>query len=186
MPTPAIKIFPAVEDFEIAAARAVVELIIGAIRESGKCLIALSGGNTPRGIYRRLGDLLRGQSVDLSRVHFIFGDERMVPPDDHESNYGMVHHELISRITIPPSNVHRIKGEMNPEAAALEYEEELKKLFLMFADRCDVMLLGVGEDGHTASLFPREQTSPRAATDGSERVRFRFRAVACHAHASGH
>jgi len=154
LPTPAINILPTVEDFEIASARAVGRLIKAAVRERSRCLVALSGGNTPRGIYRRLGDLLTSQSVDLSRVHLIFGDERMVPPDDPDSNYGMVRHELISRVVIPPSNVHRMKGEMNPEAAALEYEQELKKLFLLFADRCDVMLLGVGEDGHTASLFP--------------------------------
>ena len=164
--TPQINISATVEDFEIAASHAIVELITAAIRERGKCLIALSGGNTPRGIYRRLGDLLARQSVDLNRVHLIFSDERMVAPDDPESNYGMVQHELISRVAIPTSNVHRIKGEINPEAAALEYEEELKKVFPLFADRCDLMLLGVGEDGHTASLFP-----------GSEILRERQRMV---------
>jgi len=154
LPSAAISILPTVEEFEIAAAQAVNELMIAAVRERGRCLIALSGGTTPRGVYRRLGDLLTTQSVDLHHVHIIFSDERMVAPDDPSSNYGMVRHELISRITIPPSNVHRIKGEIDPQAAALEYEEALQKVFSLFSDRCDVMLLGVGEDGHTASLFP--------------------------------
>jgi 6-phosphogluconolactonase len=157
LPAPTINILPTIEDFEIAAAHAIEKLMTAAIRECGRCMVSLSGGTTPRGIYRHLGDLLAVQSVDLTRVHFIFGDERMVAPDDPESNYGMALHELISRIAIPLSNVHRIKGEINPEAAALEYEEELKKVFPLFAGRCDVMLLGVGEDGHTASLFPRSE-----------------------------
>lgn len=152
--TPQINVSPTIEDFEIAAAHAVDELMIEVIRERGRCLIALSGGSTPRGVYRRLSDLLTAHTVDLSGVHFIFSDERMVAPDDPNSNYGMIRHELISRVVIPPSNVHRIRGEINAEVAALEYEEELKKLFKLFADRCDLMLLGVGEDGHTASLFP--------------------------------
>jgi 6-phosphogluconolactonase len=92
--------------------------------------------------------------VDLSRVYFIFADERMVSPDDPESNYGMVHCELLSRISIPPLHINRIRGEMNPDAAAHQYEGELEKILSLFDDRCDLILLGVGEDGHTASLFP--------------------------------
>jgi 6-phosphogluconolactonase len=154
VPTPRIDISPSVKDFEIAAARAVVAIISAAIHERGACLIALSGGSTPRGVYRRLGDLLITQSVDLSRVHLIFSDERMVAPDDPNSNYGMIQHEFISRIPIPPLHVHRIKGELEAEVAAREYERELKTLFSIFKGRCDLVLLGVGEDGHTASLFP--------------------------------
>jgi 6-phosphogluconolactonase len=156
--TPHINISPTIETFEIAAAQAVVAIISAANRERGGCLIALSGGNTPRGVYRRLGDLLVAQSVDLSRLHLIFSDERMVAPDDPNSNYRMVEHELLSHIPIPPLHVHRIKGEVRAEVAAREYERELQKLFPLFARRCDLILLGVGVDGHTASLFPESNT----------------------------
>jgi 6-phosphogluconolactonase len=101
-----------------------------------------------------LGELLTAQSVDLSRLHFVFSDERMVAPDDPNSNFGMIQHEFISRIHIPPLHVHRIRGEIKAEVAAREYERELHTLFPLFAGRCDLVLLGLGEDGHTASLFP--------------------------------
>ena len=117
-------------------------------------MIALSGGLTPRGVYRRLGDMLTSQSTDLGRTHLVFTDERMVSPDDPSSNYGMIQRELISRVHIPPLNVHRIKGELEVETAAREYERELQGVLPLFAGRCDIIVLGVGEDGHTASLFP--------------------------------
>jgi 6-phosphogluconolactonase len=78
----------------------------------------------------------------------------MVARDDPESNYGMIQHELISRVHLPPLNVHRIKGELEAEVAAREYERELQTFLPLFSGRCDMILLGVGEDGHTASLFP--------------------------------
>jgi len=154
VPTSRIDISPTVEDLEIAAAHAVVTMMTTALRERRRCLIALSGGITPRGVYRRLGDLLASQSVDLSRTHFILTDERMVAPDDPESNYAMIQHELISRVHLPPLNIHRIKGELEAEAAAHDYERELQTLLPLFAGRCDMILLGIGDDGHTASLFP--------------------------------
>jgi 6-phosphogluconolactonase len=142
------------DDFEIAAAWAVAAVITAAICERGGCLIALSGGRTPRGVYRRLGELLVSQSVDLSRVHLIFVDERMVPPDDSNSNYGMVQREFISRVPDRLLHVHRIKGEVGAEGAARDFEQELGTTLPLFAGRCDLILLGIGEDGHTASLFP--------------------------------
>jgi 6-phosphogluconolactonase len=152
--TPRVDISPTVDDFEIAAAHAALVAITDAINERGGCLMAFSGGLTPRGVYRRLGDLLVTQSVDLSRAHLIFVDERMVPREDSGSNYGMVQREFISRVPIPPLHVHRIRGEAKAAAAASEYERELQTIFPLFAGRCDLILLGVGEDGHTASLFP--------------------------------
>ncbi len=153
-PNPSVNISPTVDDCNIAAAGEVAAVTSAAIHERGRCLIALSGGNTPRGMYRHLGDLLVTQPVDVSRVHLIFGDERMVPPDDPDSNYGMIQREFISRIPIPTPNVHRIRGEVNAAIAAREYERELQTLLPLFAGRCDLILLGLGEDGHTASLFP--------------------------------
>jgi 6-phosphogluconolactonase len=151
---PRVDILPAENDCEIMAAHAVVESIGGALHERDKCLIALSGGRTPRAVYRRLGDLLVARPVDLGRVYLIFVDERMVPPDDPTSNYGMGRRELIARVGAPPLHVYRIRGEANPDIAAQEYERELDSILSLFDGRCDMTLLGVGEDGHTASLFP--------------------------------
>jgi 6-phosphogluconolactonase len=156
------------DDFEFAVARAALEVITSAVRERGSCLIGLSGGLTPRGVYRRLADLLVTQSVDMNRAYLIFVDERMVPPDSPDSNYGMVQREFISRIPIPPLHVHRIRGEAKASIAAQDYERELQEVFPPFAGRCDLILLGVGEDGHTASLFPgspvlREQQNMASA-----------------------
>ncbi len=154
MPTPRIKISTTAENFEIAAAQSLLALITTAIDKRGACLMALSGGNTPRGVYRRLADLLAANAVDLSRLHLIFSDERMVPPSVPNSNYGMIQQEFVSRLHDSSLHLYRIKGEITAEDAALEYDMELQKLFPQFRGRCDVVLLGVGEDGHTASLFP--------------------------------
>jgi len=154
MPNPCVNISPTVDDFEIAAARAALEVITEAVHERGGCLIALSGGCTPRGVYRLLADLLVSQSVDMSRVFLIFVDERIVPPDDPDSNYGMIRREFISRVPMLPSHVYRIKGEEKADSAARDYERDLQTVFPIFAGRCDLISLGVGADGHTASLFP--------------------------------
>jgi 6-phosphogluconolactonase len=91
--------------------------------------------------------------VDWQHVHLVFCDERAVPPDNPESNFGIVQGDLISRIVIPSENVHRIAGEMSPADAAEQYADELKRLFSKVQRRLDLVLLGVGSDGHTASLF---------------------------------
>ena len=131
-----------------------LEVVTAAVHARGGCLIALSGGQTPRGIYRHLGDLLVSQSVDLSGVYLIFVDERMVPPEDSESNYGMIRQSFLSRVSLLPSHVFRIQGEDKAESAARDYEREMQVLFPRFGGRCDLIALGVGADGHTASLFP--------------------------------
>lgn len=154
MSTPCVDISPTVADFEVAAAGAIAAVITAAVRARGGCLIALSGGNTPRGVYRRLGDLLSVQPENVRRLHIAFSDERMVAPDDPDSNFGMVKRELLSRISIPQQQIHRIKGEAKPDKAARDYERELEPLSTLAAGWCDIVLLGVGEDGHTGSLFP--------------------------------
>src|SRR6185312_4569148 len=107
--------------------------------------ISLAGSNTPRRSY----ELLAAEpGIDWSHVHLWFGDERCVPPDDPESNYRMAHESLISRIDIPAGNVHRMRGEDEPDAAAAAYSREIAGLSL------DLAVLGLGPDGHTASLFP--------------------------------
>ena len=154
MNIPHISIFPTLQAFEVAAANWIAGKMTAAIETRGECLMALCGGNTPRGAYRRLAELIVGRSIDQNRVHIIFSDERMVPPDNPESNYGMVRQEFISHIPDSSLHVHRISGEVRPDLAATGYDHELQALFPQFGGRCDLVLLGVGEDGHTASLFP--------------------------------
>lgn len=120
-----------------------------AVRSRGRFSVALSGGSTPEGAYRLLArDPYRSQ-VPWDRVHLFWGDERCVPPDDPGSNYWLADRALISQVPIPAENVHRIPGELAPEAAARAYQREMEDL-----PRLDLVLLGLGSDGHTASLFP--------------------------------
>ena len=126
-----------------------------AVAERGLFRLGLAGGNTPRAVYAALAstpDLLPWE-----RVQITFGDERCVPPDDAASNYRMAREALLDRVPIPAGNVFRIRGEVDPEQAARECEERLRAVAERFGeDRYahDVLLLGMGEDGHTASLFP--------------------------------
>ena len=116
-----------------------------AIAERGSCALGLAGGRTPEPVY---GELAAGSSIDWTKVRVFFGDERAVPPDHPDSNYLMVHLALLSRVPIPSGNVHRMEAERaDREAAAREYERSLPP-------QLDVLLLGMGRDGHTASLFP--------------------------------
>ncbi len=116
--------------------------------------LVLSGGKTPRGVYRILGSRPSGEGPDWSRIHLFFSDERTVPPDHPDSNFGMARQELIDRIEIPASNVHRMSGELPPHEAAQRYASEIQSVYGNGLPAFDCVLLGVGEDGHTASLFP--------------------------------
>ncbi len=131
------------------AADAIAAAAAEAIAERGRFTIALSGGNTPRPVYQRLASA----PLDWSRVHVFFGDERCVSPRDARSNYHMAKLALLDRVPIPPGNVLRMRGEDPPEAAADAYSVELRRE-LGDDGRLDLVLLGLGHDGHTASLFP--------------------------------
>ena len=120
----------------------------------GAVFVALAGGDTPRRIYEILAGEPYKSGIDWEAVHLFFGDERMVPPEDPASNYGMISRELTSRVPIPAQNIHRIRGEIEVHDAAKEYEGEVRRWFKGARPRFDLVLLGVGEDGHTASLFP--------------------------------
>ena len=148
------QVFPTAQDVEVAAADLLIRTITRAIQQRGQCLLALSGGNSPRGLYRRLATLLPAADIDLQQLYFIFADERMVPPTDRNSNFGMVQQQLITPLALRETQVIRIKGELPAQVAAVEYEQQLQQLLPRFGGRCDLILLGVGEDGHTASLFP--------------------------------
>ena len=124
-----------------------------AIAARGLCRLALAGGETPRAVH----EALASRKVDWARVQITFGDERCVPPDDADSNFRMAKESLFDRVSIPAGNVFRIRGEIAPEDAAREYEEKLAAVAARFGETRyvhDLILLGMGPDGHTASLFP--------------------------------
>jgi 6-phosphogluconolactonase len=136
------------------AATTISELICRSIAARGVSYVALSGGKTPLRVYQILATAPLRNTIEWRHVHLFFGDERMVPPEDPASNYGMVSRELVSRVPIPPDNVHRIRGEISAMDAGRQYETELEKSFHGRLPRFDILILGVGEDGHVASLFP--------------------------------
>jgi len=140
------------------AARRFVDWAWQSIAKDGNFSVALSGGSTPRDLYRLLASPEFRAQVDWPRLHLFWGDERAVPPESSESNYGMARRELLLRVPIPPSNVHRMEAEdPNIGRAAHNYEATLRQ-FLPLDDRgfprFHLILLGLGPDGHTASLFP--------------------------------
>ena len=122
-----------------------------AIAATGRFTVALSGGSTPKALFALLVD----QPIDWAHVHVFWGDERCVPPDHADSNYRMAHEALLSKVALPAQNVHRMRGEIDPAQAARAYEAELRHIFGSIEwPRFDLILLGLGTDAHTASLFP--------------------------------
>lgn len=152
---PEIRIFKDTEELSRAAADLFIEQAAGPFVERDRFLVALNGGNTPVRLFQLLATDHRDQ-VDWSKLHIFWGDERCVPPDDPGSSYGQTREVLLSRVPIPDSNVHRVRGELEPMPASEDYARVLKH----FAEdgfqwpRFDLVYLGMGEDGHTASLFP--------------------------------
>jgi len=151
-----IEVLPPPNDLFRAAAEEFVRAGRAAIAERGRFTVALSGGSTPRSLY----SLLAQDQADFSwsQTFLFFGDERHVPPDHPESNYRMVKESLLSKVPIPAANIYRIHAEMpDADAAAADYEQQLRKFFELRPDEFpvfDLILLGLGSDGHTASLFP--------------------------------
>ena len=140
-------------DLARAAAEHFVTLATAAIAARGQFVVALSGGSTPRATYTLLASDELAARVDWPRVRVLWGDERCVPPDHPESNYRMAREVLLDKIPIPAENVHHIRGELPPDQAAMAYQAELEAV-LGTGGRFDLILLGMGEDGHAASLFP--------------------------------
>lgn len=136
-----------------AAAEHIIETIQTRLAHQSNASIALAGGSTPKAAYQQLAQM--SGRLDWRRIHLFWGDERCVPPDHPESNYHMARQTLLDFIAIPPENVHRMRGEEDPFSAAGAYEAELRTFFSGGNGRgFDLILLGLGEDGHTASLFP--------------------------------
>ncbi|WP_038038626.1 6-phosphogluconolactonase [Thermorudis peleae] len=139
------------------AARRIANAIHQCLAEQPWCAVALSGGSTPRPVYQRLAQSPYREQIDWARVHWFWGDERAVPPDHPDSNYRMAYEAMLAHVPVPSENIHRIPAEKGAEAAAEAYERELQRVFQLqpgAVPRFDLLLLGVGADGHIASLFP--------------------------------
>ena len=133
-------------------ARRIAEMARRSIAARGRFRMALAGGTTPRKLYRSLA--IDELSIDWTRVEIYFGDERLVPLDSPDSNYAMARETLIDRVPIPKANVYAVPTDLPPEEAARAYEETLRKNLDRTEPRLDLALLGMGPDGHTASIFP--------------------------------
>jgi 6-phosphogluconolactonase len=161
----AIRMFVESDEVAAEAARIIAAKATIAAEKGRPLTIALSGGSTPKALYRLLAEPPYREDIDWQGVHLFFGDERCVPPRDEESNYRMVQLSLLEGIEIPASNVHRIDGELAPREGASRYEEDIKESFKGFREASggffsgnlpvfDIVLLGLGTDGHTLSIFP--------------------------------
>jgi len=148
------KIYPDRARLAQAAAEHITGLARSAIRVRGRFSLALAGGSTPTDTYR----LLASADLDWEHIHVFWGDERCTPPDHPDSNYRMARLALLDGVPIPPENIRRMRGEIPPEQAAAEYEQILRDFFAPMTGSkprsFDLVLLGMGGDGHTASLFP--------------------------------
>ncbi len=137
-----------------------------AAQQSDTITVALSGGSTPKLLFQAWAEHYRN-SIPWSRVHFFWGDERCVPPTSSDSNYGVAHELFLSRVQIPSENIHRVLGEASPDAECLRYADEIRQHVRLGAGgmpQFDLVILGMGDDGHTASIFPHEShflKSPR-------------------------
>lgn len=152
-----IRVLTTPQELFAAAAEEIVRIADDSVSKHGRFTIALSGGSTPKSLYHLLATNAR-TTLPWEKMFFFWGDERHVPPSDPESNYRMANEAMLSKVPVPPANVFRFPGE-NPDAAAAAeaYEKTLRKFFQLGPDetpRFDLILLGMGPDGHTASLFP--------------------------------
>ena len=154
----AVEIYSDSETLMRAAADRLAMLAGQAVSARGRFAIALSGGSTPRPLYQLLAGPPWASRLEWSRIHVFWGDERCVPPDHADSNYRMARAALLDHVAIPAAHIHRIAGESEPDDAARAYEQVLRAFFLCPEGpprrSFDVALLGMGDDGHTASLFP--------------------------------
>lgn len=149
-----VRVFPDVDELSLGVAGAVVRTINDAVRSQGRCALVLSGGSTPRPLYGLLASRFRGQ-IPWAHVHVFWGDERYVPPADPHSNYRMARETLLDRVPCPAANVHPMPTHLSdPDAAARDYEAVVRSYFAGEPPAFDLVLLGLGEEGHTASLFP--------------------------------
>jgi len=158
---PEVRVLPDLDYVVRAAADTFEELAKSKAREGKVFTVALSGGSTPVRLFELLASEPYRSQMPWKSIHFFWGDERAVPPDASESNFGTANATLLSKVDVPDENIHRIKGELDDSVvAATEYEAELLRFFGLQqgeVPRFDLVFLGMGPDGHTASLFPGTQ-----------------------------
>jgi 6-phosphogluconolactonase len=150
-----VKIFATQQEVYKAVAEEILHLTQNSTQS--RFHVALSGGSTPKGLFKKLSEKY-ADLIPWSRIHFWWGDERCVSPNDDESNYKMTNDYLLSKISIPKENIHRIRGEENPEKEANRYADEINGQLNHRGENpvFDLLILGIGDDGHTASIFPDE------------------------------
>ncbi len=150
---PDLRVFADVNELSLRAAEVAVKTINQSVQTNGSFSLALAGGNTPRILYHLLAEQLRDQ-VPWAKVHIFWGDERYVPPGDPQSNYRMAKETLLDHVPCPAGNVHPMPTHFSdPDVAAQDYEKTLRGYFSEEWPHFDLVLLGLGEEGHTASLF---------------------------------
>lgn len=160
---PDVRVHPDLEALSRAAAERLAAVAAEAARESGSFTLALSGGSTPRRLYRLLASEYR-EAIRWQRAQVFWGDERYIPHDDPRSDYRMARETLLDHVRVPAENVHPIETHFaDPEEAARRYEAVLREHFAGEWPRFDLMLLGLGAEGHTASLFPGSPALEEAA-----------------------
>ena len=153
-----VQVLSDLEVLSLKAAEIFIDLSGRSIASKKKFMVAVSGGFTPKRLYALLGSDPYNAQVDWKYIHFFWVDERFVPPSHKDSTYRLLHDNLLSRISIPQKNIHPVRTDLpTPQVSARVYEEEIKNSFglsELSLPRFDLILLGIGEDGHTASLFP--------------------------------
>ena len=152
-----VVVLPDLDAVSHDAAQRFVAIAQAAVSATGRCTVALAGGSTPARLYRLLASEQYRHAVPWAELYIFFGDERCVPPDDPESNYRMARETLLDHVPVMPDQVFRMEGERDPLSAAMTYALRIADTFSLNAGavpRFDLILLGMGPDGHTASLFP--------------------------------
>lgn len=158
-----IEVLQDLEALSLRAASIFVSASTNSIAAKKRFAVAISGGSTPRRLYALLGSEAYRHQINWEHVHFFWADERCVPKEDEASNFKTAFDNLLSRVASPGRNIHRIKGEEIPDKAARDYEEEMRRFFgRSERPRFDLIILGMGEDGHTASLFPGSKSLEEA------------------------
>ena len=152
---PEVRLFQDLEFLSRASARIFFDQTEQSIKERGRFLAALNGGSTPERLFQLLA-ADKGRKTDWNKTHIFWGDERCIPPDEPESSYGQARELFLRHVNIPDGNVHRIRGELGPVEASKDYIRVLEQFAALHFEwpRFDLVLLGMGADGHTASLFP--------------------------------
>lgn len=151
-----VRVSESAGDVSRAAAELFVAKAVAAVSARGVARIAISGGSTPKALFALLASEYR-ERVPWGQLQLFWVDERCVPPDDSESNFGVTKTAMLDKVPLPETNIHRMEGELDPEEAASRYESEVRNAFKLEGAETptfDLVLLGLGPDGHTASLFP--------------------------------